>query len=77
MATVTSGARTSTSRSSEELVEEKLDLFLRVTSPSQRGEALVRRRDLPAGSCGSAGIECRSPSGYAEAFYAPKVVLSP
>ena len=59
----------------DDLVADKLDLVLR-HFPTQ-AEKHWYDGDTFRGLMRLRGLECASPSRYAEAFYAPKVVLSP
>jgi LmbE family N-acetylglucosaminyl deacetylase len=58
----------------DDLVARKLDLVLR-HFPTQAGKHWYDAETF-RGLMRLRGLECASPSRYAEAFYAPKVVLS-
>jgi len=59
----------------DDIVERKLDLVLRYF-PTQAGKHWYDAETF-RGLMRLRGLECASPSRYAEAFYAPKVVVSP
>ena len=59
----------------DDVVDDKLDLVLR-HFPTQAGKHWYDAETF-RGLMRLRGLECASPSRYAEAFYAPKVVLSP
>ena len=58
----------------DDLVADKLDLVLR-HFPTQVGKHWYDGETF-RGLMRLRGLECAAPSRYAEAFYAPKVVLS-
>ncbi len=59
----------------DEIVDQKLDLVVR-HFPSQAGKHWYDAETF-RGLMRIRGLECASPSRYAEAFYAPKLVLAP
>jgi hypothetical protein len=59
----------------EDLCRRKIDVLLRHFG-TQRGKHWFTE-DLFMGRCASGGSEWRSPTGYAEAFHARKLLLQP
>ena len=75
VSTATSGRRTSSCRSTEAIVEEKLDAP-RTALPEPGGEALVRRETF-RGLMRLRGLESAAPERFAEAFTCRKLVMAP